>query len=253
MTRAAPLYYLLMTIVAQAFALGAALFISRNTDLSAPLEGIIVFQAVLAFTLARSLKLSFPWQLLNLALPPAAVAFLTIGVPTWLLAVGVVLSLIIYLPTFWTHVPFYPTSRLMYEEVLKRLPTEREFTFIDLGSGYGSMIGYLAKERPQGRFFGAEIAPLPYLVSRIRFLGATNGPKILFKSFWKIDLGAFDFIYAFLAPGPMPALWGKVTSENRAHQVFMTNTFRVDAPADETVEVRDTRHCVLYLHKLPRK
>lgn len=245
-----PLYYLAMSIVIQAFAFGAAVLISHSAKITSA-NGLLLFAAVLALTLSRILKLSRPWQALNLLLLPAVYLSQSASIPPWLLLLALCVSILIYLPTFWTHVPFYPTSVEMYEEILNRLPEDADFSFIDLGSGYGTLLSYLSRRRPRGKFVGSEIAPLPYLISRLRFLGRGTAVQITLTSFWNLDLSEFDFIYAFLAPDPMPRLWAKVQQEASAKSVFMTNTFKVDAKPDELVTVSDAHSCTLYIHKNP--
>ncbi|MBN8550260.1 MAG: hypothetical protein J0M12_13155, partial [Deltaproteobacteria bacterium] len=135
MIQTAPLYYLCMSAVAQVLAVGVTVLLSRTGVLPANSLLIVALQAGIAFITARTLKLSLPWQILNLLLVPALFFYAHFGMPPWLALGGLILSLIIYVPTFWTRVPFYPTSAPMYEEILKRLPENRDFTFIDLGCG----------------------------------------------------------------------------------------------------------------------
>jgi SAM-dependent methyltransferase len=244
-----------MSLLAQAGALGATLLAARTFfhEAPAPIEIVVLMQAVVAAIIARLLKLSLPWQALNAVLVPGIVTFQSSGLPTWLAIAGLVLSLIIYVPTFWTHVPFYPTSRPMYVEILNRLPQDREFTFIDLGCGYGTLLLYLARHRPQGTFHGSEIAPLPYAVARLRSLIAGRRLKIMFKSFWTLNFRDYDFLYAFLAPSPMPKLWEKVKSEAAPGARFFVNTFKLDAPEAEQVTVQDKHACTLYVYDPQRQ
>lgn len=249
MKRATPLYYLFMGVVAQVCGFGLALLLARNFQtLQRPLAFTCI-AGLVALALSRLAKVSLPWQVLNLILPTAAYMFNHHPVPSWLPLSLCALAVIIYLPTFWTHVPFYPTSTLMYEEIARRLPMDREFRFVDLGSGYGSLVIYLAKRFPKGTFVGSEIAPLPFLVSWARTVGRKNA-RFYFKSFWKLDFSQFDVLYAFLSPTPMQELWQKVRNEARAGSIFMTNTFAVDAKPDELVQVDDARRCILYVHKM---
>ncbi len=249
MNPAAPLYYLAVSIAAQVCGFGSALLLSRQLEIFHHPFVFVLTGGAVAFLISRALKVSLPWQLLNLALPSAVFCYESASLPGWLLPTAAVLALVIYLPTFWTHVPFYPTSPQMYQEVLRRLPNDRPFRFIDLGSGYGSMLLFLARERPQGSFVGAEIAPLPFIVSKLRSIGR---PNVAFtaQSFWQIDFSAFDILYAFLSPTPMEKLWEKVRKEVRPGTYFMTNTFKVPAPCQEQVQVSDERNCTLFVHRL---
>lgn len=197
------------------------------------------------------LRMRPTWQLINSVVPVtvylSATANLSTVAPLFLIAL-IVLALI-HLPTLWTGVPFYPTSKAMYAAVNSELPKDSVFRFGDLGSGYGTMLFELAKKHPNAKFVGYEISLWPYLFSRIKALRYHN-VQIIFRSFWEITLNEFDFVYSFLAPAPMPRLWDKAKKEMRSGSVFMTNTFKVEAKPDRTVAVSDERNCVLYIHHI---
>lgn len=248
MIQTSPLYYLFMSVVAQVVALGAAMLLD-GSDLLPRSFNPLFLQPIFAACGARILKLPTAWQVLNLLLLPGILLFAVVGIPAWVAVLGLFFSLLIYLPTFWTRVPFYPTSNEMYEAILKKLPEDKDFSFIDLGCGYGTMLQYLAERRPRGTFHGSEIAPLPFFVSWLRTLLLRKRMQVCFKSFWKMDFNSFDYVYAFLAPDPMPRLWEKVQSEMKAGSTFLVNSFKVDARADEEIPVQDKRHCVLYLYR----
>lgn len=249
MIQTAPLYYFFMSAVSQIVALGVTIGLARLGYLPPGVFVTIAVQALVAFLCARALKLSKPWQAFNLLLVPALFLLLHFGLPAWVAILGLTLSLIIYIPTFWTRVPFYPTSTPMYEAILRKLPSDREFSFIDLGCGYGTLLRYLAQQRPLGKFYGSEIAPLPYVVARVRALLFGNRMRISFKSFWNINLEAFDFVYAFLAPDPMPRLWDKAQKEMRSGSLFLVNTFKIEARAQEEIVVHDKHRCTLYVYR----
>ncbi|MBN8550783.1 MAG: hypothetical protein J0M12_15825, partial [Deltaproteobacteria bacterium] len=99
------------------------------------------------------------------------------------------------------------------------------------------------------KFYGAEIAPLPFAVAFLRALPFGGRVKIQFTSFWGMDFKPFDFVYAFLAPDPMPRLWEKVQQELPKGSVFLVNTFRIDHHADEEVAVEDKHNCRLYVYR----
>lgn len=196
---------------------------------------------------ARLFRAPRPWQYLNFLLPIVLALTSEVALPRTLLFATAVLLFLIYIPTFWTRVPYYPTSDPMYEVILRKLPTDRAFVFIDLGCGFGRLLAFLADRAPQGQFEGVEIGILPYLVSKIRSLRRPN-VTIRFQSFWKLPFDRYDFVYAFLAPGPMPALWEKVHAEMHRGSSFLTNTFAVPAEATSTTTVDDNHRCTLYEH-----
>lgn len=244
-----PLSALFFSLACQlaAFGLDAVIF---KSGLPLPPWALLLLHSSAAFGCACFLGLSRPWQFFNLLLVPLVSLSATAALPSWVWAAIAVFLLLIYLPAFWTRVPYYPTPTSMYDLVAEVLPRDREFTFVDLGCGFSGMIAYLAALRPKGRFYGIEIGPLPFFLSCLRACFSRNrNLEVSFRNFWKESLSRYDFVYAFLAPPPMKALWAKVQKEMKPGGLFITNTFAVDAKADDTKEIVDGRTYTLYFHK----
>jgi SAM-dependent methyltransferase len=175
-----------------------------------------------------------------------------VEVPSYLYLVLFLVTLCIYLPAFWTRVPYYPTPRPAYPSVLAELPVETEFSFLDIGSGFGEMTIFLAKQRPNGHFVGVEIGIIPFLVSFLRAkLQRLPNVRFLYKSMWKTSLAPFTHVYAFLSPAPMERLWGKVSDEMEAGALFISNTFEAPASPSSVIPVKDARKSSLYLYRIP--
>lgn len=244
----APIVSLVLSVPVQAISYACAAAI---TDwLPEPAVGLLA-HAVLAFMLAGLIGLSPVWRGFNAALWPAAVLAMTYGLPNDALFVVVVLGLLLYLPTFWTKVPYYPTSEKTYEEILKILPKDRAFKFIDLGAGISSLLSYLSTRLPLGSFYGYEISPLAWLISKARFIFPGQGKAaIKYQNFWAINLADFDVVYAFLAPPPMARLWEKAKKEMKPGSIFITNSFEVPAPANQIIEIGDSRRARLFIHRM---
>lgn len=257
--RFAGLRYLAWSAAIQCIAYTCAVFAGHAVDhfRVASLQGVLwlllpTIHATAAYSLAAFARLPPAWKWGNVL----AAAALIVGprapsATSYAVGIMMLILLLIYLPTFWTRVPYFPTSTPMYEEIAGVLPTDSDFHFVDLGCGFGKLLTYLAAHFPRGTFHGYEIGILPYIVANARALLLGRGRvHIFFKSFWRQDFHSYTHIYAFLAPGPMPALWDKVQREARGGTVFMTNTFRVDAAPDEVRPVEDARCTVLYVHRL---
>lgn len=217
-----------------------------------PLFIIGIATAIIATTLSVIFIGKRVWSLFNFFVPIMIVLlFLPNGLSNINSIFGGIIAiyLAIYLPTFWTHVPFYPTSLQMYSTILEQLPRQSKFCFLDIGSGFGSLLCFLERNCPNASFHGVEISPLPYFVSRIRTIFR---PRIRFiwQDFNKINFSNYQFVYAFLAPGPMPKLWEKVRQEVPKGGVFLVNTFKIDAPMLKSIEIQDSRNCVLYVYQI---
>lgn len=176
------------------------------------------------------------WIPIQILLPVLALIALTWNLNANWYLLGFFLLGMIYWNAFRTRVPLYLTGREVERKILERLP-EGQFEFADLGSGLGGLVCRLAKERPQGRFFGVEIAPLPFVLGKAKCMRLPNC-KMVWGSYEKVDLSSFDFVYAFLSPVPMEALYEKIRREMKPGSVFVSNSFEVPGvEADEILEV----------------
>jgi hypothetical protein len=206
----------------------------------------------LASAFSRIAGLARWWLFIQFAFAPALVLMLALNVPPGFFLAAFLVMLVVFWSTFRTQVPLYLSSNQVWQTLASRLPSEQPFTLVDLGSGIGGVLSYLAGARPQGRYHGIENAPLPFLWSwlRIRFGGFRNC-TVHWGSLWNSDLGQYDVVFAYLSPVPMEALWQKAKKEMRPGSLFISNTFAVpDHPPQETITVKDLHHSTLYLWRM---
>lgn len=215
------------------------------------IPAVLTIASITALGSAKILGLPTSWGLLNLLLPWAAAATLALDVPgiTYLGPLCIVAA--VYSPALLTRVPYYPTSRHAYALILAELPNDRPFTFLDVGCGFGDLLLFLAKHRPNGKFEGIELGPLPLLRARIKaaLLQQTN-LTLSWSDMWRADFAQFDYVYTFLSPAAMEEIWEKVSQEMRPGTTFITNSFPVNKLADEEVAIRDERKGKLYIHRI---
>ena len=156
----------------------------------------------------------------------------------------------IYWNTFRTQVPLYLSSTKVKRAVVSLLLAD-QFTFIDIGCGIGGLVSYLSNARPDGKYSGVEIAPLPFLVAYARNLFIGRHSDIGRTDLWIMDLSQYDVVYAYLSLVPMPELWEKVNKEIRSGTMFISNSFAVPgAKPDYTVQVDDAMHSILYVWRM---
>ncbi len=247
----APIFFLAISVVAQIIGFSAALFLGKHVAIYLPNSIFFVqlfIHLVIVFSILRWQKLPISWQLINIALP----VFLQFQLPWQLFAALTFVALLVYLPTFWTRVPYYPTNRRAYDGIAEILPDHQSFTMIDLGCGFGALLAYLAKVRPNGNFVGVEIGPLPFIIARLRFLFKPN-IKIQFRNFWGISLQHYDYVYAFLAPHPMEMLWQKFCGEAHNEATFITNSFAINQKPDQVVQIDCPRQPQLLIFHKPKR
>jgi hypothetical protein len=206
----------------------------------------------LATALTRIAGLARWWLIIQFVFAPALVLMLALDIPPGFFLAAFLVMLVVYWSTFRTQVPLYLSSNKVWQALETKLPAAQHFKLIDLGSGIGGVLTYLARTRPLGRYHGIESAPFPFLWSwlRIKFGGFRNC-TVHWGSFWSDDLGQYDVVFAYLSPVPMEALWQKARNEMQPGSLFISNTFAVpDHPPQETLTVDDLHHSTLYLWRM---
>ncbi|MFN0315726.1 MAG: class I SAM-dependent methyltransferase [Burkholderiales bacterium] len=229
---------IVLAMLAQAAGAGVTLFLlwllpvpDRWGELSAALcHGLVAAVA------GRMLGLAPWWIPINVGFVPVAlVATGSELSPEWFLSGFVALGLV-YWSSYRTQVPLYLTSSAGCRVVAEILEREKGSSFLDIGSGSGSVLAHVARRFPGVACEGVELAPLPYWISRLRFTMSKNC-RVNWKDFWSLDLSRYDVVYAFLSPVPMSALWEKVRREMRPGTLFISNSFPVVGVAPKEILV----------------
>lgn len=251
-----PLRSLLFSLLAQTVGFALAVLITDNLPAHSAGDyrialafsiGALLAHSLAAFGIARFLSLSPAWSWVN-GLLPLGIAVLSTGVvPHWVPIAAFAALLLLNVAALKREVPFYPSHRSAYHAVLELLPVDHTAAMVDLGCGFGSLLFFLAKRRPQIQFFGVEVSPLSYALAKIRSLFHHN-VHISFGDLWKQPLSEMDFIYTFLAPPPMPRVWEKVEAEARPGTVYITNTFPVPAEPTRLIQLPSSRQRALFIH-----
>lgn len=182
-------------------------------------------QGGLAAALSAALRQPAWWPPLHFVFLPAAALALRAGLPAWSYLAAFVLLALFFWSTFRTRVPLYLSDRKAWDALAALLPVERAFRFIDLGSGLGDVPLHLERRFPLGRFEGTEIAPAPWLISRLR--AAARRSRVVFRrrDYAALDLGEYDVAFAFLSPAAMPALWGQAQRQMRETSLLVSLSF----------------------------
>ena len=211
--------------------------------------GVVAASGTLLRRLARW------WLPIQLLFAPAIWLFLQQPLSPLVYFSAFALLALIYWSTFRTQVPLFLSGRAVWRAVADLLPEadpQRPLHFVDLGSGLGGLLAWLGRARPDGSYVGIEVAPLPALLGRLRFavLGPAN-VRVIWGSFWKHDLAAFDVVFAFLSPVPMPELWRKARREMRPGSLFISCSFEVPGLSpDHVIEVPDSRRSRLLVWRM---
>jgi len=168
------------------------------------------------------------WPPLHVGFLPAILLALQASVPAWLYLAAFLLLVLFYWSSFRTRVPLFLSDRKAWLAVASLLPETQAFRFIDLGSGLGGVPLYLAPRFPQGRFYGTETAPAPWLISRLRAGFKRSQVRFMRRDYTTLDLADFDVVFAFLSPAAMPDLWQQAQAQMRSGSLFISLSFAVD-------------------------
>jgi hypothetical protein len=199
-----------------------------------------------ALILSLLIKNPWWWHVFHHTIFPFAFYFMTFEFsPSSYFWVFLVL-LLIFAGAIVSRVPLY-FSGIKQIEVLTELIKPEHKNFVDLGAGIGSVIIPIALQFPNLHIVAYEIAPLTYLVGRIRTRNLANISWKLAR-FEFADLAESDIIYAFLSPEPMCKLWQKVREEQKLGSIFISNSFPVKDVEPTQVMLADTVH-PLYVYR----
>lgn len=247
---------ILIILVIQA-AVFVALYLSMPTldelaGFGVPLFWKMCGQGAIAAAITKFLKYGWGWVVGQLVAPPSAILALGLGLPFWVYPVILILLVLVFWNVATNRVPLYLTNTETSKALLRLIPKKKKVKFVDLGSGLGGTLRYLARQAPDSHFVGIESAPLPFALSWC--LGKVSGCDNLefrFRDIWKENLSEFDIVYCFLSPVPMPRLFDKAQGELSSGSLLISNSFRVpDHDPDRVVRVKDGRKTELLIWKI---
>jgi len=211
---------------------------------------MLLAQGAAAALVGRMIGLSAFWIPIQLLLP-LALAF-SAEVPAWAYLAAFLVCALIYWNSASEQVPLYLTNRRTFEALGALVETTKAKSVVDLGSGMGGVVLYLAKRYPRTRVRGVETAPLVYLAARLRLvLARQKNAELLYRSIWDEDLGAHDIVYCFLSPVPMARIFEKARAEMRPGTLLVSNSFAVPGQEPSSViDVDDGRRTRLHLYRM---
>jgi hypothetical protein len=187
---------------------------------------VLLLVGLVAAAVGRLMGLPLRWVPFLLVFPWAVALLLRHPVPGWIWPAALGALLLVYGGGVLTRVPLYLSNRAAWKALLALLPPGPA-AFADLGAGLGGPLAFLARARPEARFRGVEASPLTWLAAWARTLPCRANCRVRWGSLWREDLGAYDVVYAFLSPAPMPALWAKARREMKPGSLLVSNTFAV--------------------------
>ena len=205
--------------------LALRLLLGAGVDIDYP--GAALVQGALAAAGAAWRRLARWWLAIELLFPLALLSGLGLDLPPVLFLALFVLFLLVFWSTFRTQVPYYPSGRKAWAAVAALLPA-RPLGLIDIGSGLGGLVLELAARRPDCIVEGIELAPLPWLCSRLRALRHPNA-RFIRGDYDSLAFADYDVIFAYLSPAVMSALYDKASAEMRPGSLLLSYEFCIAA------------------------
>lgn len=211
----------------------------------------LVIHAALVGAGARALRLELRWAIVAWAVWPAWMLSLRFGVaPAWFLLAAFLLALV-FGQAYLGRVPLFLSNASVRTALATRLRREPPGRLLDAGCGTGGALATVSQVCPDWRCEGVDLAWLPWLLAKLRFLG--NRRVSIYRSdFARLSWSAYDAVYVFLSPLVMREVWEKARAEMHAGALLISNSFPVDGvPPDEQLDTGHPIQHTLYLWRLP--
>lgn len=189
---------------------------------------VAVIQGLVAAGLTWWRGLASWWRAIQLLFPVALFGAYQLAIPPLAFLAVFLFLLLLYWSTYRTQVPYYPSSRRVWEAVAGLLPAKGPVRVIDIGSGLGGLVLDLACRSPAIEALGVELAPLPWLASRLRARLERSRARFIRGDYNALNFGEFDLVFAYLSPAAMPALWRKAAREMRPGSLLLSYEFNID-------------------------
>jgi SAM-dependent methyltransferase len=216
-------------------ALLVVLAVEQLFDAIIPPIPFAFLHGALAAGIACLRRMASWWAPILFFFPPAAVLVNSLHLPPLLFFAVFLFLLLLFWSTFRSQVPFYPSGQSTWDAVAALLPADKPLCVIDIGSGLGGAVLYLSKLRVDSRFVGIELAPLPWLVSRVRALLARSRGAFVRGDYTLLDFRDYDAIFAYLSPAAMAALWQKAREEMRPGTLLLSYEFIIEGVQPDVV------------------
>jgi len=223
--RAPALRALLAQCLAYPFTLATVWLLAR-AGMQPSWLAVALAQGTWAALLSARLKLARWWRFIEFGFPCAVLAASLLAVPPAAFLAVFLLFVAVYWSTFRTQVPYYPSGRAAWDLVAAELPA-RPLKIVDIGSGLGGFVLDLAQRRPDCDVSGIELAPLPWLASRLRALAGRSRARFVRGDYEAVNFGHYDVVFAYLSPAAMDGLWRKAVSEMHHGSLLFSYEFAI--------------------------
>jgi predicted RNA methylase len=147
----------------------------------------------------------------------------------------IIFAILTGLSTFKTGGAMFATTHSSkIEKVLEVVTMKRGQVVYDLGCGDGRFL-IAAFRKYKVKAIGFEINPWAYMLSRLKIKLWNTNVSVLFKDFWRSDLGSADFVFCYLFPDVMEKLREKLSQELKAGAKVISCNFEIPGWSPEKI------------------
>jgi SAM-dependent methyltransferase len=208
---------------------------------------VVLIQGLLAALICNLFGLQRWWLIISLLFFPAILLAQAFMLPSWIYLWAFIFSLTFFWSLIYRGAPLYVSGPATWTTVAELLPRDHAFRFIDLGSGLGGLASHLSRQYPNAEFHGVELAPGPWLISKIRNWLADGRVDFFRRDYRKLDLGSYDVVFAFLTPPVMQEIADKARAEMRPGSLLLSLAFPLPGiEADFTLNTHGDEGHLLY-------
>lgn len=148
-------------------------------------------------------------------------------------------------------VPYVPSKNRVVKKMVSLANLRPRETVYDLGCGDGRLL-IEAGKKAKVKSIGFEIAPLVFLLAKLRTLLLCSKIQIRFENFFKANLSKANVIFCYLIPNVMPRLAAKIKRECRRGTRIISNTFHIPGLKLHKISAKNRRKGMptIYVYKI---
>lgn len=123
-------------------------------------------------------------------------------------------------------VPYVPSKNRVVKKMVSLAKLQPKETVYDLGCGDARLL-IEASKKTKITPVGFEIAPLVYVLAKLRAFLSPKKIQVKFQNFFSANLHKANVIFCYLIPNVMPRLASKIKRECRRGTRIISNTFSI--------------------------
>lgn len=222
-----------------------------NHNLQLSIFQFVFMHAITSSFLSYLFKQAYWWRWIHFAFPLAIWLSMQIEVKSEVYLACFITTASLFWTTFRSQVPFFPSRPGAWQAIEPLISQTKPSRVIDIGSGLGDMSMYIAKQRPLCQSEGIEIAPLPFIISKLRALLKRSAAKFKLGNYNDLNFGDYDIVFAYLSPVAMLPLWKKAQIEMKSGSLLISLEFEINDISPTFVLTPQDQSPTLYVWRMP--